>query len=282
MATPVSKPAFNPDEFIFDSKGAPLTGDICIQGPPASGKTQLFTTISEHFPVEIGKEWVTLSDVGAAAFDLGAFDGLKVNKILVPFIDARALIDKFGVMDGIKHLFEMLPGFLDKYPNIKYFGFDTISAVDKLWHEYLDKGADDGRSMYRHMLNNHVRFHQRMHAILRPRGIIPIATFHSKAKVLMPDATEAQKKTQTADKLPGGNDIQIDVTGQAHGLWIKDSSLVIVMQCKMVKGKPPVYTALPYGGSSFEGKNRFARIFDDEEEPNLRKMLNKIKAASAA
>lgn len=237
--------------------------------------------MSEHFPDELGKEWVELNDIGMVMFDLGGFDGLKVNKLSVPFIDGRGLIAKFGVMDGVKYSLDALTSFLDQRPQIKYVGFDTISAVDKLWHEYLDKGADDGRTMYRHMLNNHVRLHQRIHAILKPRGVVPIFLFHSKAKVLGTDATEGQRKTQMADKLPGGNDIQIDVTGQAHSIYIKDSSLVIAMFCKMVKGKDPSYVAMPRGGQGFEGKDRFARIFADEEEPNLRKMFKKIEAAAA-
>ncbi len=257
--------------YLTNTAEAPYSGTVTIHGPPGHGKTTFAASASEHF------ESKDLKDMLFLQFDLGGLDGLKAKGYKVAFIDTRALMAEKGAVRGTFDALDILAKHTEQNKDLRYIVVDTISEMDKLWHEAIDKIEDDGRALYRQMLNNHIRFYNRVINISLKTAAKAIFIAHSKAKVLDQTATEGQKKTQTADKLPGGNDIQVDVTGQGHGIYTRNGSLVIAMQCRSIKGKPDVYVALPNGGGGFEGKNRFKGILNEEESPNLRAIFNKLK-----
>lgn len=279
IVTPADK-AKELTRFIMSSHTAPLTGAIVAHGPPASGKTRFAATASEQFPLKTGEKVVKLEDIVYVTFDQGALDGLKVEKLDVPFINARAMIAEMGAVKGTFAALDLLDHFLTTVTGVKFVVIDTISEMSELWHEGIGRSVDDKWAVYRQMGENHTRFHAQVNKVCTPRGIQPIYLSHSKARVPSPEQTDQQKKSGQAEKLPGGNDIGLDIDGQGRGTYTRNASLIFAVRCVQIPGKEPTYEVLPRGGYNFEGKDRLARVLSPSEPSNLKSIFLKIQKAS--
>lgn len=268
--------------YLKSTKVGPFEGDIIAHGPPASGKTRFFATVSEHFPEKTGEVWVMLDDVFFLTFDKGALDGLKVEKLEVHSFDVRAAIAALGAVKGTFDALKFLGDYLKRNPQIKYVVTDTISEMAELWQEHFGRNQDDKWAVFRHLGETHTRFKAELNKVVTPTGVQSFFASHSKARVINADSSDAQKKAAIAEKLPGGNDIGLDIDGQGRGTYTRNASLIFAAQCKQMPGKEPIYVVMPRGGNGFEGKDRLARILKQEEEPNLGKILKKLNLAAAA
>lgn len=267
------------DKYLKASKTAPLSGAIVAHGPPCSGKTRFAATASEHFPEKTGEKWVALSDVLFLTFDQGALDGLKVEKLDVAFVDARAMVAEMGAVKATFEALQLVDGYLQEHPEVRFIVIDTISEMAELWGEGIGRTTDDKWAIFRLLGETHTRFHAMVNKICTPRGVVPIYLSHSKARTQGSDTTEAQKKSAQAERLPGGNDIGLDVDGQGRGTYTRNASLLFAVRCKQLAGKEPIYEVLPRGGDGFEGKDRLARILQSSEPSNLRRILQKIESS---
>lgn len=268
-------------KYIKSSKTTPLSGAIVVHGPEASGKTRFAATASKFFPEKTGEKWVSLPDVCFVTFDQGALDGIHVEKLDVPFIDAREMIADLGAIKGTFEALNALDDYLKEHPEVRFVVPDTVSEMDDLWGEALGKNTEDTRAYYKLLGEMHTRAHAIVNKVCAPRGIVPIYLSHSKARVLASDATEAQKRTQQVEKVGGTmNDIGLDINGSGRNLYSRNASLIFALKCKQLPNREPIYEAYPRGVDGFLGKDRLARVLNNPEPSHLGQILTKIANAT--
>lgn len=263
-------------KYLTSSRSLRAAPEIVIHGPPGVGKTFAAATASVNWPSALpSSDWVRLYDMLWLPADAGALDGLTEAKIEVPLIDLRQMMIDLGPLKGAFAAAELAVQ-AAKSPDLRIIVLDTVSTLDKVVQEHLHKNSgDDKWMMYRELLN----FHKRFHSYLRATGKQVITLAHSRA--LMEPVTTGDKNRQAAVQLPGLSSIVADITGQGHGIYINDASIVFAMRAQVVKGQPTKRTLYPLGYAGFEAKNRFGLTLGHEEPADLGDIFRRISAASS-
>lgn len=274
--------------FLKNSSDLVLTNsDFITHGPPGVGKTFFAATGSKFFPrteeeINDGKKR-HLSDILFLTADAGAVDGLSEMKLSVDVLSIKEAIEILDVPKGITAILEEAKKICEagKY---SWVVTDTVSVLDKYITEYYDrfspktqKGDTDTLGMYRLIFNQHKRFHAALSKLPARKHYL----FHSKfqgGQLQKNEDAIAKKKasTTTAD-----TETFPEVTGQAKSLYVANASIEFVLQASVVPGKGKrklTRWVKPFGGDGFEGKNRFERSLEEKEEPDLYKIIEKIKA----
>jgi hypothetical protein len=203
-----------------------------------------------------------------------------VEKLNIPIIALREMVADLGAVKGTFEALSLLESELSAHPERKFVAVDTISQLADLWGEFFGRTAEDKWAVFRGLSETHTRFYNTLVKICVSRGVVPLTLSHSKARLATADVSETQKKSFQAERISGGGDIGLDIDGSGRRVYIDNASLQFAMRCRIQKGKPNQYTAHPRGFDGFEGKDRLSRILNDEEQPNLRAILDRIEAAS--
>lgn len=273
------------EQYLKSSSDVTTEGVYIIHGPPGSGKTFLAATASQYWPEEVPPASpVELKDMLWLGADAGATAGFQELRISLPdrYLDIGTMLAAEGANRGIKYAIEAVNHILSENSEIENIVVDTLSTVDKLFNVYFDgtcptnkDGIKDTRAMYGNMKTAHTRFHSR----LRGTGKRIIYLAHSKA---LRDTDDTEQANNRKAALPVGvNDIIPDITGSGKNVYINDASIEMVLLATR-KGKEFKRIVYPMGAKGFSGKSRFQASLDEQEEPNLRKIFNKIQSGQQA
>lgn len=281
-AVPAKKPPLDLSAVLRSSDDAELEGDIVIHGPPKHGKTFLAASASEFFPEDMdelgsGKKF-ELDDMLWVSFDDGATAGFRGAGLKVRELSFRPLLAQKPLPDALDLLAALVKKAFAAHP-VKYIVGDTISMLDRMLVDYyatLHESSENTFAMWKDVLRRHMRFRAAMSAIPAEK----IYNFHSKAQLEASQKTPDQRARADAAKLPGGEAITPDISGQARTAYIGNSSLELTIKCLVApgKGKREVRRVVyPYGSGGFEGSNRYHHVLEYEEEPHLRHIFEKIR-----
>jgi hypothetical protein len=261
--------------------------NIVVHGAPGVGKTWLLLSFSKYWndggPAK-------LNDILHIAFDSDAGVGARANGILVPTIDVRKLMTppKAGeARPYAKNILEALQFISKSIRNAIASGVetiivDTVSMLDKDLTGYWDmncpttkSGAKDTRAMWTLLFNTHKRFH----ADLRFVNANLLIACHSKA-VIESDTKEGADQALKM-KAAGLPEIVPDLTGKSVNLYQGDASAIFYMTKKRTPSgfKRTLHTMT--AGEALV-KNRWEGLLEDEEEPHLRRIYDKVRAKMLA
>lgn len=248
-----------------------------ICGPPAVGKTWAAGMLSKHWPKTLPpKKKVDLKDALWLPFDRGATDGFLEYGISVDQIDVQAMLREMTITQTLEAIQDDLETASEDL-NKRIWVVDTVSKLDKLivthWTDHQPRtkhGEVDGFGIYRSVLNTHRRFYDLMTQL--PGQVIFLC--HNKAVPdLQPDGAKRQK---AAKGLPGHVDKDLDITGQALGMYYADSSVILTLIArKQGKNWERHFHTQPHMG--FPCKNRFQRSLSEKEPADLKKIVAKIE-----
>lgn len=273
------------------SGSQPDNGSFIIYGPPDSGKTFTAGTASEQWPLDpLSREHVQLNDILWVEIDDGCLDGFRSHNISVPTIRLKAdYINKpkaggkpgeiQDVARGLVEFWRDIKKGVAQQPAIRTVVFDTVSHLDDIFGEYLDRTftVDNLMALYGKLGNMHRQFYFNARAL----GCRTIFLFHPKDVSARDNEKVTEGVARRASALPGGATVSLDVGGKvARGIYIDQASLV--MYLKTVKdAKAPggwrrqLHTE-PVDGC--EAKNKFKNVLGATLEPNMRSIFEKIGA----
>jgi hypothetical protein len=263
-------------QYLSSSAKHRAQGDIVIHAPPKNGKTFFAASASEAYPDELDPEApAVLEDMLWFSVDAGACAGFEEAGLECPnVINVNELIADLGPIAGVEAALKLAKQVKTSNPKIRYNVVDTVSQLDRYWTAHfgaLRAGEENTYALFRDIFNAHKLFHSN---VLR-LGLRNIWLCHSKA--VAEGNTIQAKNSQRAQKVPGIDAIQPDITGQARTVYIGNASLELVILAKISpKDRLKMrWTVYPYGGHGFEGSNRYHQSLELEEEANLRKILAK-------
>lgn len=251
--------------------------NLVFYGPPGSGKTFVAGSASKYWPENITEkrtEWITLKDMFSVGVDAGATDGFAQHKIDCPLISFVDALKENGddVAAAIRGIVNELKSAVEKNKEEdQWIVVDTISMLDRYFTDFYEPLSKDGYTLYRNVLNAHKRLYSSLSLIPARK----IYLCHSKAFV----SDEAKAKLQRQAKSALAAEIAPDITGQAHVIYIGNSSLEGIVLTTSSGGNNPVLTRKIHTRNikGFEGKNRWEAILPAEMEPNVRKLLKMIQ-----
>lgn len=267
-------------EGIRSSKATTLQHlSFLVHSPAGHGKTTFAATGSKFY--ESGEPlsdqlWI-MADVGG--LDTLASQGLECPYVFdIPFLMAEY---KLNVIQVIAKLSSSINPLLESNPGITQIVIDTITSLDSLLVEHLDKNCPmtksnqrDTRGMWGQLAAQHTGLFHYLTSLRR--STVWIA--HQQAVDL--DAAEKSSKG-AKDKLkstmlPGDPTIIPGVTGKSSKMYVNNASLVGALLAVKEPGVGNKFTRkLFFEHNLMAAKNRFGSKLNTEEAPNLRAIFEK-------
>jgi hypothetical protein len=264
---------------------------VCIHGAMASGKTFLAASADPSFPSKLpAAKMVSLDKTLWIAADQDATAGFAHNKLRVRSISIPNLmgIEKLWRAAGFSRppsVMEASKYALDTAQELALDGIienvvvDTVTTWDLhliSYHEVKYAAHPNQYEAFKHNRAAHALIHTKLVA----SGANIIYLFHTRA---VGDDTKNEKSKNVSVLVAGGAKFVPDVTGQAPKFYKHDATLQLVMKATRAPGKKTLSRKVltSVNDEGMECKNRFEGVLDHEEEPNLRRIFGKIRAAQA-
>jgi hypothetical protein len=151
-----------------------------------------------------------------------------------------------------------------KLKGAKWVVVDSASAINAALVAYYSKRRE-GYKIWSAVKEGHEKLFNRISSL----GCGSIFVFHPRAVT----SDDADKKR--AESVQGAPPIEIDISGQAKGMYRRNLSTIMLVQ-RDISAKTPTHWIYPRGKFGFEGKCRFHNL-EDKEPANLRQLLKKIQ-----
>lgn len=249
---------------------------ILLVGPPGGGKTTATVTASEHFGGGFpAKERTILKDMFYVVADKGGFETIKAFGYNAPHLDISQTDPTVDEVPNIlKRAWEAAKiGVEEK--GVKTVVVDTISAIDNLLVVYAKRNYEK-YGVWDCVLREHTRLLHKLSAL--DARIILVAH----GKLITGDNLAAEQKAgvqqQKRATMGEVSDIEIEVSGQARGLYRKHNSLILPCMKDPLEKKKAVYNFYPSGKLSMEAKKRYWML-DNQEPANIKQLIEKIHSA---
>lgn len=291
-------------EGVRMSHEAPMKPIIVIQGKYGAGKTMLAATISDDFkslPIakHKGPPNQVLNDLFWISFDEGATLGFRERGISVKEFDVHDWMSKkkCSILTATEKALIELEKAVNHY-GIQWVVVDTVSQFDKGLEQYWVNILRQGKNLedlnpaevddkiqipaYKRMFNSHKMLQENLLNLRVGRIYLTHAKAIGTFKLGNPDEQAKQAKARSALQTANAASLaeaglEPDVTGKGAGGYLAPARLILFV--KKVRGVGNASSREVWAEPTSEGyttKNSFELSIVGKQEPNLKKILEKI------